>query len=225
MGQQRLGGCYIAAEVSFSGYAETSCLPFFLWEGCSSALQGDLLYNCWILEIICIPWEFLLRLCHTAVCVIWADLLNWLCALWLWGHLDCPPSSLDLEHMASSVCFKGVASPLWLPCSLLLQGYTRKAETFLPEAGEQIQSLADLEQWTDWRRCASRTHASTEPAPVADLQKCHRQNESSGNSQTPQVWQALIQPHLLCKTGPFISSSYLCPTPNNMGLLAVLLGG
>lgn len=76
-----------------------------------------------------------------------------------------PPLRLNRECMASCLWLEGAASPLWLPCPLLLQGYTRKAETFLPEVGEQIQSPADLEQRTARRRCASRTRASTEPAP------------------------------------------------------------
>lgn len=197
-------------------------LTTLLWEGCSSVLQGDLLYSCcqWTGRLFAHLGSSSF-ICATLQCVS-SELICW------GGRVFCDSGVTLTVHPPLwiwSPWFQGVASPLWLPCSLLLRGYTRKAETFLPEAGEQIQSLADLEQWTAWRRCASRTHASTEPAPVAGLQKCHRQNESSGNSQAPQVWQATIQPHLLCKTGPFISSSYLCPTPNNMGLPAVLLGG
>lgn len=60
---------------------------------------------------------------------------------------------------------QGCSRPLWSPCPLPLQGYTRKAETFLSEVEEPVQFPADLEQRTARRRCASRTRASTEPAP------------------------------------------------------------
>lgn len=138
-----------------------------------------------MLTINCTPWAFLLHLQRfSSGLICWVVCVLGDSGVTLTSH---PSLHLNQEHVASCLWLKGTASPLWSPCPPLLQGYTRKAETFLPEAEEQIQSPADLEQRTARRRCASRTRASTEPAPVAGLQKCHRQNESSGNSQAPQV--------------------------------------